>query len=280
MKKITVLILTSLTIKSFSQLPPYELPPYQRAIPNEGVPIAHRYLGESRVPYSQRIHRVIDSRMKQNKDITWPRNPLNQIIWHAVTTGYSDLPRPKAYANDSLATTINETLIREKVEREIWVNVQNPANPLDPNDLIRIPLKEPFDVSTITKFRIMEDWIFDAQHSDFKPTIIAIAPLYTMLSETGLELGEAALFWVKMNDLRPILAQQEVFNRRNDASRLSYDQWFETRNFASHIVKQSNVYDADINQLEEYRDNGEAALLESDEIRNDLYVLEHDLWEY
>jgi len=101
-----------------------------------------------------------------------------------------------------------------------------------------------------------------------------------MLSETGLELGEAALFWVKMDDLRPILAQQEVFNRRNDASRLSYDQWFETRNFASHIVKRSNVYDADINQLEEYRDNGEAALLESEEIRNDLYVLEHDLWEY
>jgi hypothetical protein len=99
-----------------------------------------------------------------------------------------------------------------------------------------------------------------------------------LLNDTGLKLVDAALFCIKK--MRSILAQQEVFNRRYDASRLSYDHWIETRNFASHIIMQSNVYDANINQLEEYRDNGEAALLESEEIRNDLYVPEHVLWEY
>jgi len=218
--------------------------------------------------------------MKQNKDITWPRNPLNKVIWKAVTEGYPELGQPKAYASDSLASTLSLSAIKSKVEDTVWVWVPNPNNPTDPNDLIEIPIFEPFDPGSIKKFRIMEDWIFDAQHSDLRPRIIAIAPMYHVRSQTGVDLGEAELFWVKMDDLRPILAQQEIFNKFNDAARLSYDHWFEMRHFSSHIVKESNVYDLDIAYLEGFRDDGIEALLEADKIKNDLFVMEHDLWEY
>lgn len=280
MKKYILIILTSLTYQSFSQLPLYEYSPYQRSIPNEGTAVAHRYLGKQRVTYSKRIHRVIDSRMKQNKDITWPRNPLNKVIWKAVTEGYPELGQPKAYASDSLASTLSLSAIKSKVEDTVWVWVTNPNNPTDPNDLIEIPFFEPFDPGSIEKFRIMEDWIIDAQHSDLRPRIIAIAPMYHMKSQTGADLGEAELFWLKMDDLRPILAQQEIFNKFNDAARLSYDHWFDMRLFASHIVKEGNVYDLDIAHLEGFRDDGIEALLEADKIKNDLFVMEHDLWEY
>jgi gliding motility associated protien GldN len=280
MKKYILIILTSLTYQSFSQLPPYEYSPYPRSIPNEGTAVAPRYLGEQRVKYSKRIHRVIDSRMKQNKDITWPRNPLNKVLWKAVIEGYPELGQPKAYASDSLASTLSLSAIKSKVEDTVWVWVPNPNNPTDPNDLIEIAIFEPFDPGTIKKFRIMEDWIFDVQHSDLRPRIIAIAPMYQVRSQTGVDLGEAELFWIKMDDLRPILAQQEIFNTFNDAARLSYDHWFEMRLFSSHIVKESNVYDLDIAYLEGFRDAGVEALLEADKIKNDLYVTEHDLWEY
>ena len=280
MKKYILIILTSLTIQSFSQLPSYEYSPYPRSIPNEGTSVAHKYMGEQRVKYSKRIHRVIDSRMKQNKDISWPRNPLNKVIWQAVTQGYRELGQPVAYASDSLASTLSLSAIKSKVEDTVWVWVPNPANPTDPNDLIQTLFFEPFNPESIQKFRIMEDWIFDAQHSDLRPRIIAIAPLYNMVSQSGIPLDEAALFWVKMDELRPILAQQEIFNKFNDAARLSYDHWFEMRLFASHIVKESNVYDADIAHLEAFSDNGVEALLEADKIKNDLFVMEHDLWEY
>jgi hypothetical protein len=50
--------------------------------------------------------------------------------------------------------------------------------------------------------------------------------------------------------------------------------------FSSYIVKESNVYDMDINLFEEFKDDGIAAQLESDRIKNDLFILEHDLWQY
>ena len=126
----------------------------------------------------------------------------------------------------------------------------------------------------------MEDWIFDFNYSDFRARIIAIAPLWRPITESGLELGETPLYWLKMDDLRPILSNQEVFNSKNDASRMSFDHWFQMRQFNSYVVKESNMYDLDIAYFEEFKDDGVAALLESDRIKNDLFILEHDLWEY
>ena len=276
MHKVFLLILTSLTLQSFSQLPAFELPSYHRAVANEGRPIPHRYLGESRVKFSKRIHRVIDGRQKQNKNITWPKNPLNILIWTAVTKGYPETGQPTAYKNDSLTSTMTIQEVYAKASDSIMVPIYNPATQSTTNTLV----PNPFDPSTIKKFRLMEDWIFDAQHSDLKPRIIAIAPLYTMTSQSGIVLGETALFWVKMDELRRVLAQQEIFNTRNDAARMSYDQWFKMRLFASHIVKESNVYDLDIAYQETFSDDGVEALLESDRIKNDLFVMEHDLWAY
>lgn len=277
MKKYILIILTSLTYQSFSQLPPYELPLYQRAIPNEGQPVAHRYLGEQRTRYSKRVHRVIDARMKQNKDLAWPKNPLNGILYNAVLGKYGDIGKPKAYKDDSLRGTLSKAEILEKGSYEEIIMMEKPpgSGNFEPDTFT-----ETLDINKIVKFRLMEDWIFDAQHSDLRPRIIAIAPLYNMVSQSGIPLGEAELFWVKMEELRPILAQQEVFNKRNDAARLSYDHWFEMRLFSSYIVKESNVYDVDIAYQEAFRDDGMEALLEGDRIKNDLFVMEHDLWEY
>ena len=83
-----------------------------------------------------------------------------------------------------------------------------------------------------------------------------------------------------MDDLRPIIVNIELFNTDNDAARISYDDFFQMRMFSSYIVKESNVYDMDINLFDEFKDDGIAAQLESDRIKNDLFILEHDLWQY
>jgi gliding motility associated protien GldN len=248
-----------------------------KGLPNEGKPVAHRYLGESSVKYSKRIHRVIDGRQKQNKDISWPKNSLSNILMTAVTTGYPELGKAIAYNNDSLTSKMSRSEIEAKGGIEYTFKIESPRGSGNYEDTT---VTEPLSMDKVTKFRIMEDWLFDARHSDLRPRIIAIAPLYNMISQTGIDLGEAELFWVKMDELRPILAQQEIFNKHNDAARMSYDHWFEMRRFSSHIVKESNVYDMDIARMEEFRDDGLLALLEGEKIKNDLFVLEHDFWEY
>lgn len=282
MKKILViliaLLLTGLGVQA--QVSSYEDFTYPHTAVKERKAVPYRYIREANVKWSKRIHRVIDTREKQNKVMHWPRNPFYLIIWNSVMKGVEGFTPVAAYATDSLDRRITPEEINKNTSIETTVWVPNPENPDDPYDLVEEPMSIEFNPEDIEKYRIMEDWIFDYNYSDFRARIIAISPLYRPLTESGIELGEQPLFWVKMDDLRPILAQQETFNSKNDAARLSFDHWFQMRQFNSYIVKESNMYDMDIKYFEEFRDDGVAALLESDRIKNDLFILEHDLWEY
>ena len=277
MKNILV-ILFALLLTGFgaqAQISKFEDYTYPHTAVKERKAVPYRYIREANVKWSKRIHRVIDVREKQNKVMHWPRNPFYLVVWNAAMEG--DVT---AYLNDSLTSIITPEEILNKVTIEQTVMIPNPENPDDPYDLVPTTVKEIYEPEKINKYRLMEDWIFDYNYSDFRARIIAIAPLWKRLTESGLELGEAPLYWLKMDDLRPILANEEVFNGKNDAARMSFDHWFQMRQFNSYVVKESNMYDLDIAYFEEFKDDGVAALLESDRIKNDLFILEHDLWEY
>lgn len=258
-----------------AQISKFEDYTYPHTAVKERKAVPYRYIREANVKWSKRIHRVIDAREKQNKIMHWPRNPFYLIVWNAAMNG-----EVTAYLNDSLTSIITPEDIVKATSLETTVMIPNPDNPNDPYDLIPKEVKEVYEPSKIAKYRIIEDWIFDYNYSDFRARIIAIAPLWRPITESGLELGETPLYYLKMEDLRDKLSQEEVFNTRNDAARISFDQWFQMRQFSSYIVKESNMYDLDIAQKEEFQDDGVEALLESDRIKNDLFILEHDLWEY
>ncbi len=277
MKKILV-ILFALLLTGFgadAQISKFEDYTYPHTAVKERKAVPYRYIREANVKWSKRIHRIIDVREKQNKVMHWPRNPFYLIVWNAAMNG--DVT---AYVNDSLTSMVTPEDILKQVSIETTVMVPNPDNPDDPYDLVPTTVKETYEPSKIVKYRIMEDWIFDYNYSDFRARIIAIAPLWRPITESGLELGETPMYWIKMDDLRSTLANQEVFNSKNDAARMSFDHWFQMRQFNSYIVKESNMYDLDIAYFEEFKDDGVASLLESDRIKNDLFILEHDLWEY
>jgi len=277
MKKILVVLiaLMAITFIANAQSSSFEDYTYPHTAVKERKAVPYRYIREANVKWSKRIERVIDVREKQNKVMHWPRNPFYLIVWNAAMDG-----EVAAYVNDSLTSVVKPEDILKQVSITSTVMIPNPDNPDDPYDLVPTEVSEVYQPQKITKYRIMEDWIFDYNYSDFRAQIIAIAPLWKPLTESGIELGEVPLFWLKMDDLRPILANQEIFNVANDASRMSFDHFFQMRMFNSYIVKESNMYDLDIAYFEEFRDDGVAALLESDRIKNDLFILEHDLWEY
>jgi len=274
----TLVIITTLLIAATAanaQVSKFEDFTYPHTAVKERKAVPYRYIREANVKWSKRVHRVIDVREKQNKVMHWPRNPFYRIIWDAAMNG-----ELTAYANDSLTSIKTPEDINKEISIETTVYIPNPDNPDDPYDLIPTTVSETYEPSKIVKYRIMEDWIFDFNYSDFRARIIAIAPLIKPLTESGIELGEVPLFWLKMDDLRDKLAQEEVFNAKNDAARLSFDHWFQMRQFSSYIVKENNMYDLDIAMFDEFKDDGVEALLESDKIKNDLFILEHDLWEY
>ena len=94
---------------------------------------------------------------------------------------------------------------------------------------------------------------------------------------TGEVRGKEPLFWVYFPEARNFFANVNVFNRFNDAERWSLDDIFWKRMFGSYIYKEQNVYNR---QIADYTLNGVEQLLEAEKVKNDIFVMEHDLWEY
>lgn len=252
----------------------YEDWTYEKAAVKQRKEIPYPYLREADVAYTKRIWRIIDTRQKQNLVMKWPKSHLGNIIYKAVNDGVLT-----PYRSDSLISIFTpEEVLDLGIYRENQ-QIINPNNPDDPYDLLDTVISTPFDPLKIEKFYIMEDWIFDKKHSLFFARIIAIAPAYQPIAG-GVPLPEQALFWIYYPELRTAMVNWEIFNRKNDASRISYDYWFEKRMFSSYIIKESNEYDYRLRDFEEYEDNSLGLLLKAEEIQNELFITEHDLWEY
>lgn len=280
MKKVIIIFIVLFALASQfniqAQTPAYETPgafPKQSVAERKIVPWP--YLREADVMYSRRIERVIDTREKINLCMKWPKNPLYDIIYKAVTEKATLV----AYKSDSLSSfyTAEEVLKLGSYDK----NIQVYPDPNDPYYAIDSVIPVRFKPEEIRKYKIIEEWIFDRNTSEMYVRILAIAPMYRPVAgSTGIELPEQEMFYIKYNDARTIFVNEELFNRFNDAGRLTVDDFFEQRLFNSYITKESNDYDLAIRQFEEFKVDPYEALLKGEEIKNKLFEFEHDLWEF
>ena len=140
--------------------------------------------------------------------------------------------------------------------------------------------KIPFNRNSVKKWRLKEEWFFDKQRSVMDVRIIGLAPLQEDRDEvdpTILTGSFSPLFWVYFPEAREVLINAEVYNLvKNDAERRTYDDIFWKRMFSSTITKESTVYDRKVNEFMVGLD----ALLEGERIKEEIFNIEHDLWEY
>ncbi len=129
----------------------------------------------------------------------------------------------------------------------------------------------------IVAWDLKEDWFFDKQRSVMDVRIIGIAPVvYYLNANTKQVEGTKNLFWLYFPQIRPIIQNYFVYNRKNDAQRMSFDDLFWKRTFSSYITKESSISDRQINDYT----SGIDALLESEKIKKEMMELEHDVWEF
>jgi gliding motility associated protien GldN len=132
----------------------------------------------------------------------------------------------------------------------------------------------------IIQYRIKEDWFFDKERSVLDVRILAIAPVVYQIEEDANGnrsiSGTKELFWLYFPHCRFVLNNYFVYNDKNDAQWMSFDDLFWKRRFNSVLYKESNVWDR---QIESYR-AGIDALYESEKIKNEIRNIEHDVWSY
>lgn len=240
------------------------------------VPYTH--VREADVMWSTRVWRLLDLREKINHPLYYPLEPINnrkslfQVIKEGVEEGtitaYDNplqddefkSPMTKAEAKAKMGgwekIFREDTLTGDMVEDSAFVEVTSGA---------------------VVRYWVKEDWIFDRERSVMDVRILGIAPMKEILDADGVSIrGYAPLFWIYFPEARYVFANYDVFNRQNDAERRTFDDIFWKRMFTSYIRKRSNVYER---YFVEYLSPIDQ-LLESDKVKDELFKIEHDMWNF
>lgn len=235
------------------------------------VPYTH--LRECDVSWQKRVWRDIDMREKQNQPLYYPIEPntcrtsLFQAITKQILTN-----NLTAYGDEEFLIPYETSAIRNKLIKIDTIE-QTIFDSLGNESIIKVPFIDSTSIyARVLKFRLKEDWFFDKQKSSLEVRIIGLAA-YEYLEDKNLF---KELFWVYFPACRPFFAKNDVYNFKNDSEKRSLDDIFWKRQFASNIIKESNVQDRYILEYEK----GIDALVESDRIKLDIFKWEQDLWHY
>lgn len=233
---------------------------------------------ENDIMWKKRVWREIDIREKQNMAFRYPGDDYTgggyfiEIVLDAIKKG-----KIKAYSN--IDDRFTSALTKDQI-MEILIGTPDTSEVYDPikDELQIVITSREFDPDLITKYRIKEDWMFDRNLGRMVVRIIGIAPIKDILDETtGLFRASQAVFWLYYPELRPMLAQYEVFNPENDVARMTWNDFFEGRFFSSKIIKTSNPFDMSYSNR---RMSPLEALYEGQKANEMLFEKEHDMWVY
>lgn len=128
----------------------------------------------------------------------------------------------------------------------------------------------------ILSYYIIERWEFDTRSNQMKTRVDALCPVLHRMDEFGGEAIPYPMFWVKLNDIRPYMAQQYVFtDDDNNLARHSLDDFFKLNMYTGEIYKTKNMRNQSLRQqFPEDKDYKHA----QDSIEQRLKAFNKELW--
>ena len=146
----------------------------------------------------------------------------------------------------------------------------NDKNPIYEFENADIPSNE------VLSYFIIEKWEFDTRSNQMKARVEALCPVLHRMDEWGGEAVKYPMFWVKLNDIRPYMAQQYVFtDDDNNLARYSIDDFFKLNMYTGEIYKTKNLRNQSLRQM---FPEDEAYKHAQDSIEQRLRSFNQDLW--
>lgn len=254
-----------------------------RSQTREKRPLEYEHLREDDWLFSEFIWREIDAREKVNQPFMYPGKDdmgdqrFFSILLSAIKND-SVVPFSAEGGDDRFTKPMSyddiTKILKGRLDTQL---VQNADNPNVVDTAIIYDTKFAPNPDSIYTFRVKEQWIFDKEASRLFVRIIGIAPVARLVING--KSTPRTLFWIYYPDLRKTLTKYNVYNNKNYAGRMTWEELFESRFFSSYIVKTSSNNPSDRFLSALIRDPL-FRLLEGENIKDRLFNYEQDLWQY
>lgn len=250
-------------------------------LPNR-KPIPYVPLREADVMWMHRVWEVIDLREKINHPLYYPedeesnkRPALFTVIKKGIMSHELSVydPNPAVYnADEEFKVELPVAEAQKSFFREVTFMKQDTAS----GEMVSVTVPDTIKPVDIKQYWLKEDWFFDKQRSIMDVRILGIAPVIEAKDDKGEFKAYKTLFWLYYPGCRNLFAKYQSFNPYNDAEWRTFDEIFHKRMFSHYIREETNVYNRPI----AVEAQGIEALLKSDEIKDNIFKFEHDMWNY
>ena len=227
------------------------------------------YIDERDILWSKIVYEKIDLNEKLNFPLLFPVNDETyaknrKSLWRILKENIINKRITELYfdRNDNFKDKMSFNDVMEVVSFTELINgVQTPAEELKSID--------------ITGYRIKGMWYFDKRQGEMKYRLLGLMPIGKNLKDDDGK-NNTDLFWIWYPSIRKILHEEKVFNDKNNASSISFDQLLVSRRFSSFIYKEDNGYGD--RSIKEYKIPGLESILESQRIKKEILDFEQDMW--
>ena len=233
---------------------------------------------EADLQWTKTVYRVLDLTKGKNPALYYPEEPnedgqsmffiIMRLLANNKISAYEYLDGREMFT-DEYKIKVAEMLDRFHVlySEAKGSTEKNPLYAIDDSD---IPGNE------ILSYYIIEKWSFDTRSNKMRSRVEALCPVLHRQDEFGGEPIKFPMFWVKLNDIRPYIAQQFVFtDDDNNLMRYNLDDFFKLNMYQGDIYKVKNLRNQSLMQL--YPDP-QALKHAQDSIEERLHRFDKDLW--
>ena len=231
--------------------------------------LEYDYIDERDILWSKIVYEKIDLNEKLNFPLLFPVNDETyeknrKSLWRILKENIINKRITELYfdRNDNFKDKMSYNDVMEVVSFTELIN----GVPTPPEELKSID---------ITAYRIKGMWYFDKRQGEMKYRLLGLMPVGKNLKDDDGK-NNTDLFWIWYPSLRKILHQEMVFNEKNNANRISFDQLLISRRFSSYIYKEDNLYGD--RPISSYKDKGLQSILESERIKKEILDFEQDMW--